>query len=1209
MKNLFTNIWKRIAGLRKDCRGFVVMSTLAIFLFLFVLCASIYAVGETIHQRIKLQNACDAAAYSAAVVQADGLSRMAVVNRAMAWSYVQMTNRQMDYITYRWLKLTCKRFEEDLRSVKKYNAQLIVAVDKELGVWALLEALVSGIISKLANYDCAGRNGPQGPVYDVNHGQEGRGYWCGLEDYKSPPEIPRKEHRIHLNVAKNTDSDFLNKIKNAGSNYLSESIFNIDNISKAVNALGNVIDGNPRNEEKGHVQPNWGYRLGKLIDYDKKNIYRMNRALERINTQMEISMKMTAENVLKAMLKDNRYDSKSVLQDYYLSIHIPHAENPYNTEDENNSFFSPLHNTEADEMLFLNMQSANHAEKKLPQHFPVLLGGDSLAYGLDQWFIRGMGIYNKEQGKNDKEYAFFSVYDLSGVTLSGTKRNEGALGIQRVYKDTNLNETGAGFFATKRKKIIATHPERKVRRTRRFRKEPQCCRDNAEKIERNPSVYLIHEHHIYEDLPDEKRAVDRGNHLMDFSNITSAIVNTATNFFSDKITSVADSSKSTLTNQESEDNSSDPGITNMDELTSALTDQRASYEEQLKNAETDDEKKAIQAKIDSLNKTIANPLSSSTNINTTGSLNSTSGSNPQKQFTGILLDGLNSVVRNILGQYLDIQPSCGNDPKMSYMHYPMCRSITDPTTALYSEYRWGSCKWYCLTKGWTYLVTNTLDLAELTGLSSFYKRAGHYTYLHMYCDYGKATIAKLELLLKTIDIKGKGWGHYGWPKWFCGDGPAYPGDDFIEKLPFDASSLLDWIPPFTLKGITGAKHGYMSNPLDFFDSEGFMTPIKPLWDKNCRECQRDDYNSCAMFPDGIGDAFPFYGLNAYPGLIRGHARIYADDKEIFDNRYVGAICKPWVLNERFFAGEGSIVVGAAMKHTNPFVQLFNFWNTEKKEGSYATGTETQKNAEKTVLSAFNIPEGNYMWTMSAARAGVRHRRRNGAFDQERQYQITYDSTSDAENLTYKSGPYVKAQDGNGWMSPEEWGSSSKDNKHVWNGCPCGANSQQFKNMWNLCETDWDATLLPLRYALQAADLYLDKGSGSSAVEGLKLNEQNYNERNRLIGVSYEYSQAEAKGDPYKANDSVIGNGENWVWQQATINNATPVNAVILFQKNGWKKANQPFWEDLFRNLIPEEMQQILRLQGQDNLNLYNKIPEGKEMPEVNPFTLLNQKVL
>lgn len=395
----------------------------------------------------------------------------------------------------------------------------------------------------------------------------------------------------------------------------------------------------------------------------------------------------------------------------------------------------------------------------------------------------------------------------------------------------------------------------------------------------------------------------------------------------------------------------------------------------------------------------------------------------------------------------------------------------------------------------------------------------------------------------------------------------------------------------------------MEKSLDF---KGFAMPLKPVLKKE-NFYPRDQYNSCAIFLDG--PFRPDTGEMCPAGYLQGHARIYGDDKEIFDNRYVGAICKPWVLNERFFAGEGSIVVGAAMKHTNPFVQLFNFWNTKKDKGSYATGTETQENAEKTVLSAFNIPEGNYMWTMSAARAGVRHRRRNGAFDQERQYQITYDSTSDAENLAYKSGPYVKAQDGNGWMSPEEWGSSSKDNKHVWNGCPCGANSQQFKNMWNLCETDWDATLLPLRYALQAADLYLDKGSGSSAVEGLKLNEQNYNERNRLIGVSYEYSQAEAKGDPYKANDSVIGNGENWVWQQATINNATPVNAVILFQKNGWKKANQPFWEDLFKNLIPEEMQQILRLQGQDNLNLYNKIPEGKEMPEVNPFTLLNQKVL
>ena len=55
-------MWSRITGLGKDCQGFVVVSTLAIFLFLFILCAFVYAVGETIHQRIKMQNACDAAA-------------------------------------------------------------------------------------------------------------------------------------------------------------------------------------------------------------------------------------------------------------------------------------------------------------------------------------------------------------------------------------------------------------------------------------------------------------------------------------------------------------------------------------------------------------------------------------------------------------------------------------------------------------------------------------------------------------------------------------------------------------------------------------------------------------------------------------------------------------------------------------------------------------------------------------------------------------------------------------------------------------------------------------------------------------------------------------------------------------------------------------------------------------------------------------------
>ena len=126
-----------------------------------------------------------------------------------------------------------------------------------------------------------------------------------------------------------------------------------------------------------------------------------------------------------------------------------------------------------------------------------------------------------------------------------------------------------------------------------------------------------------------------------------------------------------------------------------------------------------------------------------------------------------------------------------------------------------------------------------------------------------------------------------------------------------------------------------------------------LYDKDEKDriFSRKDYESCAMFPDGL-DLNPALGHYAWPAFIRGHARIYADDKEIFDNRYVGAKCNPWVLNERFFAGDGTILVGAAMKHTNPFVQLFNFWNTkaegDKNSRTYTTGNETQENTEKII---------------------------------------------------------------------------------------------------------------------------------------------------------------------------------------------------------------------------------------------------------------------
>ena len=88
----------KLKSLIYDDSGVAMAYTIMVFLFFFMLCVSTYAMTENIRQKIELQNACDAAAYSGAVVQADMLSRIAVLNRALSWTYLQTNRRQMDYL-------------------------------------------------------------------------------------------------------------------------------------------------------------------------------------------------------------------------------------------------------------------------------------------------------------------------------------------------------------------------------------------------------------------------------------------------------------------------------------------------------------------------------------------------------------------------------------------------------------------------------------------------------------------------------------------------------------------------------------------------------------------------------------------------------------------------------------------------------------------------------------------------------------------------------------------------------------------------------------------------------------------------------------------------------------------------------------------------------------------------------------------------------
>ncbi len=105
-----------------DESGVVLAFTVVVFLTLFVLACSVYAVGENIRQRIELQNAVDAAAYSGAVIEADGLSRIAALNTALGWTYIQLVRMDMDYIVDKWLGLIEDAWEYDRAVVDAGNS-------------------------------------------------------------------------------------------------------------------------------------------------------------------------------------------------------------------------------------------------------------------------------------------------------------------------------------------------------------------------------------------------------------------------------------------------------------------------------------------------------------------------------------------------------------------------------------------------------------------------------------------------------------------------------------------------------------------------------------------------------------------------------------------------------------------------------------------------------------------------------------------------------------------------------------------------------------------------------------------------------------------------------------------------------------------------------------------------------------------------------
>lgn len=998
-------ICERIRSLRKDDSGFVLMLTLCIFLFLFVMCASIYAVGETIHQRIRLQNACDAAAYSAAVVQADGLSRMATINRAMSWTYAQMSNRQMDYITYRWLRLTAKRFFEDYHNAKAYHAHIVVTTDFLSKGWVGAVIAAGNILwGYWEGFHC-----------NQGHHLEPKGFWCG--------QGANKEYKIKLN-GHGSDLDLLS----------------YSNIVAVINSMTGLFDGANLNQPNLDTNPSYSDVVtdndSVTSGYEEELEELDNRAaaLDEENTKLEKEIDSLEGDKQNAVSNEERDRIQS---------EIDAKNNQIAKNKEEISDIEKRYEEIEDEIEQMQFQPGS----------PTGPSRGAYTYNAEQW--QDSRLWGGELGKlidADKTNIQLMNAMLVAVNENMTASMKDTASFVLMSMLADARKEDKYLFANTKVYMKIPYaqnpyqPEVTVDGTSQLSSffSPLYNTEPSERLflqmgcTNEPNVVL---HEFFPVKGNEKYAYGldqwfvRGR--MNGESFSEALQNTP----------------STIRNE------GELGIqrvykdSNLNEVGAGVM--------------------LYGSRVDRGNHIV--------NLGTSGVSRDTvkigGGGNYIQQ---IILGFIKNLLTGLADKLCNIQPSCHNkriekDASGNDVHLGMCKNSTN-TVALYSDYDWSSAKWYCAS-GNADFVMRYYMCKLLTG-----KCGGK----NIYCDSYPPIKHKRRWIGK---IWHEGRGHYHAPKYFCG---AEPTDGFFDGIDLGGINEIVPVVPYIFPPgsgeIKGRKHGYMGNTSDVGN---FLKPLKPMTGGN-HSFTREEYESCACNVDGTMANLDIK-TGGSSGIINGHARIYGDDKEIFDERYIGERCEPWVLNRKFFEGEGTIVIGAAVKHRNPFVQIFTFFGDE----GYNYTDDSMP--EITMFSAFDPVNKskatfdgkrlspNWMWTMSAARAGVRRVRRESDKDRPRMYQIYYDASCDAQNLQgaewhYNSGKWKK-------------GKPDKE-PYVMGGCVCSGNEKKFKEMWNLCEQDWDATLLPLRYAGRGVTIDDDKkirwvpAAGTDATDAGNINPLN-----------------------------------------------------------------------------------------------------------------------
>ena len=376
---------RRLAALPSDDSGSALVFVLGVFLFLFVLVLSVYSVGENIRRKEELQNACDAAAYSAAVVQADGLSRMAVINRAMAWTHIQTTKMQMDYITYKWLKRIQTSFADDLKNIRETGMGEFGS--PEMGYHHLKDQFPD-FFGKWLNIHFSCHDGVHDNPHDARaryiglgpNTEGGYGEAINVANALAGGAVPLLDrHWIRIN---GFDATKKRLQYFAGDLYYCE---------------GDRYQG-PLVASMESAYGLGAWNLGRAIDDGKAIVRSCGEMLKTVNNEMAEAIPAAARATLYANLPrkaDGAVDS-SLLEDYVFAIASGAGScDPYDPSSSSGKpiYYDPLYNCEEDEMRFLAMANGlspkNLDAVKLKDFFSSSgVQGGGLAAGLDQWFIR-----------------------------------------------------------------------------------------------------------------------------------------------------------------------------------------------------------------------------------------------------------------------------------------------------------------------------------------------------------------------------------------------------------------------------------------------------------------------------------------------------------------------------------------------------------------------------------------------------------------------------------------------------------------------------------------------------------------------------------------------------------------------------------------------------------------------------------------------------